>query len=110
MSMRAQTEAIRALAYVATAARDLANNGNPAEQVENEALADLLTPVVKGWSTETALEVTSLGIQVHGGVGYMEETSALGCGAEHFLRERQVTAGKERLRNNFPFSNIRIGK
>jgi alkylation response protein AidB-like acyl-CoA dehydrogenase len=86
MAMRAQTEAIRALAYVATAARDLANHGNPAEQVENQALVDLLTPVVKGWSTETALEVTSLGIQVHGGVGYMEETGA----AQHF-RDARIT-------------------
>lgn len=88
MSMRAQAEATRALAYVVAAAQDKARK-HPDEAVreENRAFADLLIPVVKGWSTETAIEVTSTGVQVHGGMGYMEETGA----AQH-LRDARIAS------------------
>jgi 3-(methylthio)propanoyl-CoA dehydrogenase len=85
--MKAQTEATRALAYVVVAARDLANR-HPDEQTRkrNQAFVDLMTPVVKGWSTETGIEIASLGVQVHGGMGYVEETGA----AQHW-RDARIT-------------------
>jgi 3-(methylthio)propanoyl-CoA dehydrogenase len=85
--MKAQTEATRALAYVVVAARDLATY-HPDEQTRqrNQAFLELMTPVVKGWSTETGIEVASLGIQVHGGMGYVEETGA----AQHW-RDARIT-------------------
>jgi acyl-CoA dehydrogenase len=85
--MKAQTEATRALAYVVVAARDLAGH-HPDEQTRNrnQAFVDLMTPVVKGWSTETGIEIASLGIQVHGGMGYVEETGA----AQHW-RDARIT-------------------
>ena len=85
--MKAQTEATRALAYVVVAARDLAGH-HPDEKIRqrNQAFVDLMTPVVKGWSTETGIEIASLGIQVHGGMGYVEETGA----AQHW-RDARIT-------------------
>ena len=85
--MKAQTEATRALAYVVVAARDLADH-HPDEQTRqrNQAFVELMTPVVKGWSTETGIEIASLGIQVHGGMGYVEETGA----AQHW-RDARIT-------------------
>ena len=85
--MKAQTEATRALAYVVVAARDLANH-HPDEQTRkrNQAFVELMTPVVKGWSTETGIEIASLGVQVHGGMGYVEETGA----AQHW-RDARIT-------------------
>jgi acyl-CoA dehydrogenase len=85
--MKAQTEATRALAYVVVAARDLAGH-HPDEQTRqrNQAFVELMTPVVKGWSTETGIEIASLGIQVHGGMGYVEETGA----AQHW-RDARIT-------------------
>jgi 3-(methylthio)propanoyl-CoA dehydrogenase len=85
--MKAQTEATRALAYVVVAARDLANH-HPDEQTRkrNQSFVDLMTPVVKGWSTETGIEIASLGVQVHGGMGYVEETGA----AQHW-RDARIT-------------------
>ena len=52
----------------------------------SQALVDLLTPVVKGWCTEQAVEVASLGVQVHGGMGFIEET-----GAAQYLRDARIT-------------------
>ena len=87
MSMRSQTEAMRALAYVAGAALDKArHHPEPAEQQRSQALADLLTPVVKGWCTEQAVEIASIGIQVHGGMGFVEES-----GAAQYLRDARIT-------------------
>ena len=88
MSMRSRIEAMRALAYVTAAAQDNAH-GNPdeAERKKAQAFADLLIPVVKGWSTESAIDIASLGVQVHGGMGYIEETGA----AQH-LRDARITA------------------
>ncbi|MFN7085777.1 MAG: acyl-CoA dehydrogenase [Burkholderiales bacterium] len=87
LSMKAQSEAMRALAGVAAATLDHARrNPDPRQRRENQALLDLLTPVVKGWSTEQAVEVASTGIQVHGGMGFVEET-----GAAQFLRDARIT-------------------
>ena len=85
--MKARVEAMRALAYVATAALDRAkHHAEPAERARSQLRADLLTPVVKGWCTEQAVEIASLGMQVHGGMGYVEET-----GAAQYLRDARIT-------------------
>ncbi|MFH1043926.1 MAG: acyl-CoA dehydrogenase [Pseudomonadota bacterium] len=87
MSMKAQTEAMRALAYVVAAAMDIAHRDpDSALRAKHQAFADMMIPVVKGWSTETCIEVASTGIQVHGGMGYIEETGA----AQH-LRDARIT-------------------
>ncbi len=87
MSMKAQTEAMRALAYVTAAAMDIAHRDpDAALRAKHQAFADMMIPVVKGWSTETGIEVASTGIQVHGGMGYVEETGA----AQH-LRDARIT-------------------
>jgi len=87
MSMRAQTEAMRALACYAAATLDKAkHHPDPAEKRRNQGLLDLLTPVVKGWCTEQGVEVASTGIQVHGGMGFVEET-----GAAQYLRDARIT-------------------
>ena len=87
MSMRAAAEATRALAYVVAGAIDRAHHHpDEAERKKNHAFVDLMIPVVKGWSTETAIEVASTGVQVHGGMGFVEETGA----AQH-LRDARIT-------------------
>ena len=85
--MKSQTEAMRALTYVAAAEFDWAHrHPDAAERRRHGALLDLLTPIVKGWCTETASEIADLGVQVHGGMGYIEET-----GAAQFLRDARIT-------------------
>ncbi|HSS26981.1 MAG TPA: acyl-CoA dehydrogenase [Usitatibacter sp.] len=80
-------EAMRALAYWTSAMLDRARmHPDDAERRRAQALVDLLIPVVKGWSTEMGIEVASLGIQVHGGMGFIEETGA----AQH-LRDARIT-------------------
>ena len=87
MSMKAQTEAMRALAYVTAAAMDIAHRDPDATlRAKHQSFADMMIPVVKGWSTETCIEVASTGIQVHGGMGYVEETGA----AQH-MRDARIT-------------------
>ena len=87
MSMRARIEAMRALAYVTGAAQDHAHaNPDEAGRQQGQAFADLMIPVVKGWSTESAVDIASLGVQVHGGMGFIEETGA----AQH-LRDARIT-------------------
>ncbi|HKA42242.1 MAG TPA: acyl-CoA dehydrogenase [Burkholderiales bacterium] len=87
MSMRAQTEAMRAVACFAGAALDKAKrHPDPAEQRRSQALVDLLIPVVKGWCTEQGVEIASTGIQIHGGMGFVEET-----GAAQYLRDARIT-------------------
>ncbi len=88
MSMRSRVEAMRALAYVVAAALDKGRH-HPDEAARRQAqsFAELMIPVVKGWSTESAIDIASLGIQVHGGMGYIEETGA----AQH-LRDARITA------------------
>jgi hypothetical protein len=88
MSMRSRIEAMRALAYVTAAAQDNAHcNPDEAARQQGQAFADLMIPVVKGWSTESAIDIASLGVQVHGGMGFIEETGA----AQH-LRDARITA------------------
>ena len=87
MSMKAQTEAMRALACVTAAAMDIAHRHPDAnEKKRHQAFVDLMIPVVKGWSTETGIEIASTGVQVHGGMGFIEETGA----AQH-LRDARIT-------------------
>ena len=87
MLMKSQTEAMRALAYVVAAALDFSQrDGNKERQKQHQAFVDLMIPVVKGWSTETGIEVASLGVQVHGGMGFVEET-----GAAQYLRDARIT-------------------
>jgi 3-(methylthio)propanoyl-CoA dehydrogenase len=83
MLMKSQTEAMRALAYVVAAAMDFSHK---TQDKKHQAFVDLMIPVVKGWSTETGIDVASLGVQVHGGMGFIEETGA----AQH-LRDARIT-------------------
>lgn len=88
MQMRATTEAGRALAYYASAQTDLAHHADSAEQREHyQRRVDLVIPIVKGWCTEMAQEVTYTGLQVHGGMGFIEETGA----AQHMRDARILT-------------------
>jgi acyl-CoA dehydrogenase len=88
MTMRAYTEAARALAYYAAAAYD-AQHAAPddAARKSNQTLYEFLVPIVKGFSTEMSIEVASLGVQVHGGMGFIEETGA----AQHYRDARILT-------------------
>ena len=87
MIMRAQVEAMRALALVAAAAYDKLRFAEEEQQRrKNQALLDFLTPVVKGWSTETGNHLASLGLQIHGGMGFIEET-----GAAQYFRDARIT-------------------
>jgi alkylation response protein AidB-like acyl-CoA dehydrogenase len=87
MLMKSQTEAMRALAYVVAAALDFSlKTSDPEVRKQHQAFVDLMIPVVKGWSTETGIEVASLGVQVHGGMGFVEET-----GAAQYLRDARIT-------------------
>ncbi|MGE0806739.1 MAG: acyl-CoA dehydrogenase [Burkholderiaceae bacterium] len=77
MTMRAHTEAARALAYVAAATSDAAHHAaDESTRQQNMAAYEYLVPIVKGWSTEMSIDVASLGVQVHGGMGFIEETGA----------------------------------
>jgi len=88
MTMRAYTEAMRAVGYVTAAALDNARHAtDPALRNEHQAFVDLMIPVVKGWCTETAQEITYLGVQVHGGMGFIEETGA----AQYYRDARIIT-------------------
>jgi alkylation response protein AidB-like acyl-CoA dehydrogenase len=85
LTMRALTEASRALAYLAYLSLDEAkHHATPEGRKAAQARVDLLTPVVKAWSTDIGNEVASLGVQVHGGMGFIEETGA----AQHFRDAR----------------------
>ena len=87
MSMKSQTEAMRALAYVVGAATDMAHmHPDDAVRAQNQAFVDLMIPVVKGWCTENSVDIASTGVQVHGGMGFIEETGA----AQH-LRDARIT-------------------
>ncbi len=86
MSMRAQIEAARALAYVTAAAFDAAHHAPDAESRKtNQAFYEFLVPVVKGWATEMSIDVASTGVQIHGGMGFIEET-----GAAQFYRDARI--------------------
>ncbi|SOE80967.1 Acyl-CoA dehydrogenase [Caballeronia arationis] len=85
-TMRALTEGARALAYVAAAHSDFAHR-HPDEKVRanHQAIYEFLVPIVKGWSTEMSIDVASLGVQVHGGMGFIEET-----GAAQYYRDARI--------------------
>ena len=85
-TMRALNAATRAVCYVAASAIDLAHS-SPDEKERRKAddLAGLLTPITKAWCSEMGFDVTSIGVQVHGGMGYVEET-----GVAQYLRDARI--------------------
>jgi hypothetical protein len=86
MTMRAYTEGCRAMAAVAAAAYDAAHHHPDADtRKQNQTFYEFMVPLVKGYSTEMSLEVTSLGVQVHGGMGFIEET-----GAAQYYRDAKI--------------------
>ncbi len=86
MTMRAYTEGCRAMALVAAAAYDAAHAHPDADvRQQNQAFYEFMVPLIKGLSTEMSLDVTSLCVQVHGGMGYIEET-----GAAQYLRDAKI--------------------
>jgi hypothetical protein len=86
MTMRASTEGCRALALTAAAAYDAAHCHPDADaRKQNAAFYEFMVPLVKGYSTEQSLEVTSMGVQVHGGMGFIEET-----GAAQYYRDAKI--------------------
>jgi alkylation response protein AidB-like acyl-CoA dehydrogenase len=88
MTMKANIEAMRALLYTVAEAVDLSNHAaDRASARQAEQLVALLTPVAKAWCTDLGIEMTSLGVQIHGGMGYVEDTGA----AQHF-RDSRISA------------------
>jgi alkylation response protein AidB-like acyl-CoA dehydrogenase len=88
MTMRAYTEGCRAMALVAASAFDAAHRHPDAEvRRQNQTYYEFMVPLIKGFSTEMSLEVTSLGVQVHGGMGFIEETGA----AQHYRDAKILT-------------------
>ncbi len=86
MTMRAYTEGCRALATVAAAAFDAAHHHPDLDtRKQNQLFYEYMVPLIKGYSTEMSLEVTSLGVQVHGGMGYIEET-----GCAQYYRDAKI--------------------
>ncbi|MGR4872442.1 acyl-CoA dehydrogenase, partial [Variovorax sp. LARHSF232] len=86
MTMRAHTQGCRAMASVAAAAYDAAHHHPDADmRKQNQAFYEFMVPLVKGYSTEMSLDVASLGVQVHGGMGFIEET-----GAAQYLRDAKI--------------------
>ena len=86
MQMRSLTEAARAISFMSSHAHDVSHNSPDAEErAYYSRRLGLLTPVSKAWCTEVGMEVTSLGVQVHGGMGYMQET-----GAEQYMRDARI--------------------
>jgi len=86
MTMRAYVEGARALAYVGVAALDASENtADEKTQKENHAFYEFLVPIIKGFSTEMSVQVASLGVQIHGGMGFIEET-----GAAQYYRDARI--------------------
>jgi butyryl-CoA dehydrogenase len=84
--MRAHTEAARALSYVTAAAFDAAHHHtDEGVRKTNQAFYEYMVPIVKGWSTEMSIDVASNGVQVHGGMGFIEET-----GAAQYYRDARI--------------------
>ncbi len=87
MTMKSLTEAARAVCYANAVAIDQADEGSDdAAKAAGQARADLLTPIAKAWSTDIGVEVASIGVQIHGGMGFIEETGA----AQHY-RDARIT-------------------
>ncbi|KAA1194470.1 acyl-CoA dehydrogenase [Pseudohalioglobus sediminis] len=86
LTMKSLCEAMRALAYAEAVTMDLAHRGPQDQRGQQQSRIDLMIPVIKGWMTEVGQEVTSLGVQVHGGMGYVEET-----GAAQYFRDVRIT-------------------
>jgi acyl-CoA dehydrogenase len=85
--MKSRTESLRALAAVTAAAMDTARcHPDAARRARSQAFVELMIPIVKAWSTDSAVEIASLGIQVHGGMGFIEET-----GAAQLFRDARIT-------------------
>jgi len=88
LTMRAYTEGARALAYVGAALSDTAHHAADADaRRHSQAIYEYLVPIIKGFSSEMSIDVTSLGVQVHGGMGFIEETGA----AQHYRDARILT-------------------
>jgi len=88
LSMKSQTEATRAVAYFVASQLDTARrHPDSAQRAESQTLVDLLTPVVKAWSSDTGIAVADTGIQIHGGMGFIEES-----GAPQHLRDARIAA------------------
>ena len=86
MTMRACTEGCRSMAFVAAAAFDAAHHHVDADvRKQNQAFYEFMVPLIKGFSTEMGIEVASLGVQVHGGMGFIEET-----GAAQYYRDARI--------------------
>ena len=86
LTMKSMCEAMRGLAYTEAVTMDLAHRGAQEDRPLQQSRIDLMIPVIKGWLSEVAQEVTSLGLQVHGGMGFVEET-----GAAQYLRDVRIT-------------------
>ena len=87
MTMRCLTEASRALGYYVAAKQDLGRKHPDADvKAAAQARVDLLVPIVKAWSTDCGVEIASLGVQIHGGAGFIEDTGA----AQHY-RDCRIT-------------------
>jgi len=86
LTMKSQTEAARALTLYAEFQFDLAEYGDPTRRTAARSRGELLTPIVKGWCTEIGNEIAGIGVQVHGGMGFIEET-----GAAQYLRDVRIT-------------------
>ena len=88
MTMRALTEAMRSIAYFTAGALDRAKRDpDPAARKRHQALTDLLIPVAKAWCTDQGERVASIGVQIHGGMGFIEET-----GAAQYYRDARIAS------------------
>jgi alkylation response protein AidB-like acyl-CoA dehydrogenase len=86
LTMKSLIEAMRVLSYSEAVTLDMAHRGPQEGRAQLQSRIDLMIPVIKGWLTEVTQELTSLGLQVHGGMGYVEET-----GAAQYLRDGRIT-------------------
>ena len=87
LTMKSLTEAMRALAYSEAVTMDLAHLGPEQDRARQQSRIDLMIPVIKGWLSEVGQDLTSIGIQVHGGMGFVEET-----GAAQYFRDVRITS------------------